>query len=160
MAHSFSRRITGTTPYYNMIRRIAFPSTRTIIVNSILFTTFGIGLSFLISEGTPGSFLVGMVWGVATLAIPALASDIVLYFTIMKKDPLFYLRRCLGLSLFTTITMVIVFLLSAIIAVLDPRFIFPDFAIIVGLFAVIPPRALAVFSMSRTSFARRLLFAP
>ncbi len=55
--------------------------------------------------------------------------------------------------------MVIVFLLSAIIAVLDPRFIFPDFAIIVGLFAVIPPRALAVFSMSRTSFARRLLFA-
>ncbi len=159
MAHSFSRRITGTTPYYNMIRRIAFPSTRSIILNSVLFTTFGIGLSFLIAKGTPGSFLYGMEWGVMALAIPAFTSDIVLYFTIMKKDTLFYLRRCLALSLFMTITMVSVFLISAVIAVLDPRFIFPDFAIIVGLFAVIPPRALAVFSISRTSFARRLVFA-
>jgi len=159
LALSFSRRISGTTPYYNMIRRIAFPSTRSIILNSVLFTTFGIGLSFLIIKGTFGSFLYGMVWGVMALTIPAFASDIILYFTIMKKDPLFYLRRCLALSLFMTITMVAVFLLSAAIAVLDPRFIFPDFAIIVGFFAVIPPRALAVFSMSRTSFARRLVFA-
>ncbi len=142
-----------------MIRRIAFPSTRSILLNSILFTTFGIGFSFLITKGTLGSFLYGMAWGVMALTIPAFTSDIVLYFTIMKKDPLFYLRRCLALSFFMTITMVAVFLITAVIAVIDPRFIFPDFAIIVGLFAVIPPRALAVFSMSRTSFARRLVFA-
>jgi putative membrane protein len=77
----------------------------------------------------------------------------------MKKDSLFYLRRCLALSLFTTITMVILFLFGATISVIDSRFIFPDFAVILGMFAVIPPRALAVFSMSRTSFARRLVFA-
>jgi len=158
LAHSFSKRISGTTPYYNMIRRVAFPSTKTIVLSSVLFTTIGTGLSFLISKGTPASFLFGIVWGLVALTVPAFASDLILYFTIMKKDPLFYLRRCLALSLFTTITMVILFLLSAFISVLDSRFIFPDFAVIVGLFAVIPPRALAVFSMSRTSFGRRLVF--
>lgn len=39
-----------------------------------------------------------------------------------------------------------------------PSFVFPDSAIIVGLFAVIPLRALAVFSMSRTSFVKRTVF--
>jgi putative membrane protein len=159
LAHSFSKRISGTTPYYNFIRRVAFPSTRTIILTSLISTTLGIGLSFLISEGTLGSFLFGMVWGLVALTIPSFASDLVLYYTIMKKDPLFYLRRCLALSLFTTTTMVLIFLLSALIAVIDRRFIFPDFAVVVGLFAIIPPRALAVFSLSRTSFARRSVFA-
>ena len=159
MAHSFSKRISGTTPYYNLIRRVAFPSTRTIVITSLVFTTIGIGASFLISEGTTTSFLVGMVWGIVALTIPAFASDLLLYFTIMKKDPLFYLRRCLALSLFTITVMVVVFLLGSVISVLDRRFIFPDFAIIVGLFAVIPPRALAVFSMSRSSFARRAIFS-
>jgi len=159
LAHSFSKRISGTTPYYNMIRRVAFPSTTTIVLSSVLFTTIGTGLSFLIAKGTPVSFLVGIAWGLVALTIPAFASDIILYFTIMKKDSLFYLRRCLALSLFTTITMVILFLFGATISVIDSRFIFPDFAVILGMFAVIPPRALAVFSMSRTSFARRLVFA-
>jgi len=158
LAHSFSKRISGTTPYYNLIRRVAFPSTRTIIVTSVLLTTLGIGLSFIISEGTVTSFLSGMVWGVVAITVPSFASDLVVYFTIMRRDPLFYLRRCLALSLFTTITMVAVFVVSSIIAVLDRRFIFPDFAVIVGLFAIIPPRALAIFSMSRASFARRTVF--
>jgi putative membrane protein len=104
------------------------------------------------------AFLVGMVWGLIALTVPSFASDLLLYFTIMKKDPLFYLRRCLALSLFSLTTIVLIFILSAAISTLDPKFIFPDFAIIVGLFAVIPPRALAVFSMSRTSFGRRALF--
>lgn len=55
-------------------------------------------------------------------------------------------------------TWVAIFLGGSVIEILDPRFIFPDFAIILGLFAVIPPRALAIFSMSRTSFAKRTLF--
>jgi putative membrane protein len=142
-----------------MIRRVAFPSTTTIVLSSVLFTTIGTGVSFLIARGTPASFLFGIAWGLVALTVPAFASDIVLYFTIMKEDPLFYLRRCLALSLFTTVTMVILFLFGATISVIDSRFIFPDFAVILGMFAVIPPRALAVFSMSRTSFARRLVFA-
>jgi putative membrane protein len=116
-------------------------------------------MSFLLSEGTAASFLTGIVWGIVALTIPSFASDLLLYFTIMKNDPLFYLRRCFALSLFTETIMVVVFLVSSVISVIDRRFIFPDFAIIVGLFAVIPPRALAVFSMSRSSFTRRAIFA-
>lgn len=159
MAHSFSKRISGTTTYYNLIRRVAFPSTRTIFISSLILTTIGIGLSFSFAERTLSSFLLGAAWGIMTLTLPSFASDSVLYFTIMKEDPLFHLRRCLALSLFTITTWVAVFLGSSAVAVLDSRFIFPDFAVIVGLFAVIPPRALAVFSMSRTSFAKRTLFA-
>ena len=158
MARSFSKRISGTTPYYNFVRRVAFPSTRTIVIASIVFTTIGIGISFSIVERAVTAFLFGAAWGLLAFTLPSFASDIVLYFTIMKEDPLFYLRRCLALSLFTTTTWVLIFLFAAFVAALDGRFIFPDFAIILGLFAVIPPRALAIFSMSRCSFAKRTLF--
>jgi len=158
LARSFSKRISGTTPYYNLIRRVAFPSTRTIFIASLVLTTVGVGLSFSFAERTIAFFLIGAAWGIVAFTLPSFASDIVLYFTIMKQDQLFYLRRCLALSLFTIFTWVVIFLFGSVITILDQRFIFPDFAIILGLFAVIPPRALAVFSMSRTSFARRALF--
>jgi len=119
----------------------------------------GIGLSFLISQGTMPAFVVGMAWGLIALTVPSFTADLLLYSTIMKKDPLFFLRRCLALSLFSLTIVVLVFIFGAVIAALDPKFIFPDFAVIVGLFAVVPPRALAVFSMSRTSFASRALFS-
>jgi putative membrane protein len=158
LALAFSKRISGTTPYYNLIRRVAFPSTRSIIESGVLFTTIGIGLSFLIAQRSVQSFVLGASWGILIFAVPSFISAVVLYFSIMKEDPLFYLRRCLALSLFTTITWVVVFIFSSLVALADPRFLFPDFAVIVGLFAVIPIRALAVFSMSRTSFAKRTLF--
>ncbi len=158
MPYSFAKRIRGTTPYYNLIRRLAFPSTRTIIIASLVLTAVGVGLSFSVAQRMAASFLIGAVWGIIAFTLPSFASDTILYFTIMKQDPLFHLRRCLALSLFTITTWVVTFLGGAVIAILDRRFIFPDFAVILGLFAVIPPRALAVFSMSRTSFARRTLF--
>ncbi|HXZ98297.1 MAG TPA: DUF2070 family protein [Candidatus Acidoferrum sp.] len=40
-----------------------------------------------------------------------------------------------------------------------PGFVFPDFAVVVGLFAVMPLRSVAVFSMSRTSFVKRTFFS-
>ena len=76
----------------------------------------------------------------------------------MRKDPLFYFRRCLALSQFMLGTWVIVFFGSSILALLLPDFIFPDFAVIVGLFVTTPLRALAVFSMSRASFVKRAIF--
>jgi len=158
LARSFSKRISGTTPYYNLIRRVAFPSTRTIIIVSLVLTTVGIGLSFSFAERTMAFFVFGAAWGIIALILPSFASDIVLYFTIMKQDPLFYFRRCLSLSLFAIITWVVIFLVGSVIAILDRRFIFPDFAVILGLFAVIPPRALSIFSLSRTSFFKRATF--
>lgn len=116
-------------------------------------------MSFLIAEGTAAAFILGLRWGLIVLTVPSLTADLLLYFTIMKKDPLFFLRRCLALSLFSLTIMMLIFIFGAAMSALDPKFIFPDFAIIVGLFAVIPPRALAVFSMSRTKFVERTIFS-
>jgi putative membrane protein len=142
-----------------MIRHIAFPSTKAILTDSIMLPMLGIGLSFLISQRKLGSLLFGAAWGAVAFTIPAFLCDVLLYFTIMKKDSLFYLRRCLALSLFTSTLWVIIFFFSAIVSVFNPRFVFPDFAVIVGLFAVVPLRTISVFSISRTSFAERTVFA-
>jgi putative membrane protein len=158
LAYSFSKRISGTTHYYNFIRRVAFPSTRSIVITSLALSTVGIGLSFTLAQRTAISFLYGAAWGVIAFTLPSFASDLALHATVMKEDPLFYLRRCLALSLFATAIWVAIFMFGSVIATVDSRFIFPDFAVILGLFAVIPPRAIAVFSLSRTNFAKRLLF--
>jgi putative membrane protein len=159
MALAFSKRISGTKAYYNLIRRLVFPRSTTIIVAaSFVFSTLGLGISFLIAQRNLMSFVVGVSWGITILVLPSFVSNLLLYFTIMKEDPLFYLRRCLAFSLFTTTTWVIIFIICSILASV-PGFVFPDFAIVVGLFAVMPMRSVAVFSMSKTSFAKRTLFS-
>jgi putative membrane protein len=159
LAVSSSKRIIGTKGYYNVVRSVAFPrSANTIVLTSLLFATVGIGTSFVVARGSALSFFEGASWGIAILVLPSFVSNILLYPVIMKQDPLFYLRRCLAFSLFTVSTWVIVFLGSSILALVVPDFVFPGFAVIVGLFAVMPIRSLVVFAMSKTSFARRMLF--
>lgn len=158
MAHSFAKRIKGTTPYYNLAGRIAFPSTRSIAITSLVLTTVGVGLSFLIVERTASSFLIGAISGIGILAVPMFVSDLVLYFGFMKEDPLFFLRRCFASSLATITIWVLVFLFGAILSLALPRFAFPAVAVILGLYATIPIRALAIYSMSRLSFLKRSVF--
>ena len=158
MAHSFARRVNGTTPYYNLIRRVAFPSTKAILASTLAFVSFGSGICFLIAGRMISSFVYGTIWGIAFLAVPALISNTILYWTLMKEDPLFYLRRCLAFSLFTINTWIIFLFAGSILSTTLQAFVFPDFSVTMGLFAVIPLRALAVFAMSRTSFAKRLAF--
>jgi putative membrane protein len=141
-----------------LVRRVAFPSTREIVTNSLILGILGVGLSFVIVQHTAVSFIVGAGWGIIAFTLPSFSSDLLLYWTIMKEDPLFYLRRCLALSLFTTTLWIMIFLLCSVITNFDAKFVFPDFAIVLGLFAIIPPRALAIFSMSRTNFAKRVIF--
>ena len=158
MAHTLSKRVRGTTPYYNLIRRVAFPSTRALVISSIVVAILGVGLSFLIAKRSIDSFLVGSAWGIMIFIVPYFIADIVLYLKMMKDDPLFYFRRCLALSFFAMTTWVVVFLVSSGLALALPSFIFPDFAVIIGLFAVILVRAVAIFSMSRVNFAKRTFF--
>ena len=158
MVHSFTRRVNGTTPYYNLIRKVAFPSTSAILTTMCFFTTLGVGICFLITRLSVSSFILGLEWGVAYLAIPSLIANTILYFTVMKEDPLFYLRRCLAFSLFTISTCVFFLFIGSIVSLLLKSFDFPVSAAVMGLFAIIPMRALAVFSMSRTNFLKRLMF--
>lgn len=139
---------------------MAFPRSSGIIaVMSLLFATLGLGIAFIIAQGAAVSFLTGGLLGIIVLVVPAFLSDIILYWAVMRKDPLFYLRRCLAFSLFTIIAWVIVFLVSSLLALAVADFVFPLFAVIVGLFTVMPLRAITVFSMSKTNFAERALFA-
>ncbi len=158
MAQSFSQRIKGTTPYYNMIRRVVFPSTISIVVLLLVLTTIGVGSSFAIANNAAQSFIEGILWGLLVLAVPSFASSSALYFAFMKEDPLFYFRRCQAFSLFTITIWVTVLFVGSISASVLTGFVFPDFAIVVGLFIVVPVRALAVFSMSRVNFIKRTLF--
>jgi putative membrane protein len=123
-----------------------------------MLATVGVGLSFLIAERTVAGFFFGVVWGVTIFVLPYFMSDIVMHHTIMMEDSLFYFRRCLALSLFTMTMWIIIFIVSAMLALVLPGFIFPDYAIIIGLFSVIPLRAVAIFSISRVSFWKRTLF--
>ena len=159
MAHSFARRVSGTTPYYNLIRRVAFPSTAAIIASMMAATSVGVGLCFLVAGGTTGSFASGVLWGIVFLALPSILSNIFLYWTVMKVDPLFYLRRCLAFSLFTIYTWLIFLFLGAVLSNVIRVFVFPDFAVFMGLFAVMPLRSVAVFAMSRLGFVKRLTFS-
>jgi len=158
LAHSFAKRISGTTPYYNFIRKVAFPSTRIILVSSLLYTTVGIGISFLIAGQSLGSLFTGAISGITIFTVPSFASTFVLKFAVVGDDPLFYFRRCLAFSLFTNIVWVIIFVVCSILSLTIHSFIFPNFAFIVGLFIVIPLRAVTVFSMSRISFPKRTIF--
>ncbi len=159
MALSFSKRLSGTKEYYNLVRRVAFPrSTGSIVIASVIFATFGIGVSFSIARRAAVSFPIGAFWGLVILVVPSFASDAALYLTVMKKDPLFYFRRCIAFSFFTILTWVIVFVASSVLALALPAFVFPDFAVIVGLFVVMPLRSIAVFAMSKTNFAEKMLF--
>lgn len=159
MALSFSKRLSGTKGYYNLIRRVAFPrSTEIIVIASVIFATVGIGVAFSIAQHAAVSFLIGAFWGLVILVVPSFASDAALYLTVMKKDPLFYFRRCIAFSLFTINTWVIVFVASSVLALALPGFVFPDFAVIVGLFAVMPLRSIAVFAMSKTNFGEKMVF--
>ena len=159
MAHSFARRVSGTTPYYNLIRRVAFPSTVAIAASMVTLTSLGVGICFLIAHWSISVFASGVMWGIVFLALPSIISNIFLYWAVMKNDPLFYLRRCLAFSLFTINTWLIFLFSGALLSNAIPGFIFPDFAVLMGLFAVIPLRSLAVFAMSRTSFIKRLAFS-
>ena len=159
MAHSFARRVSGTTPYYNLIRRVAFPSTLAIAASMVTLTSFGVGFCFLIARWSVSSFVSGLMWGIVFLAFPSVIANTFLYWTVMKNDPLFYLRRCLAFSLFTINTWLIFLFSGALLSIGIGGFIFPEFAILMGLFAVIPLRSLAVFAMSRTSFVKRLTFS-
>ena len=143
MAHSFARRVSGTTPYYNLIRRVAFPSTSAILAATLAFVSIGVGICFVIAGRMISSFVYGVIWGIIFLAVPDLVSNMILYWTLMKEDPLFYLRRCLAFSLFSINTWVIFLFAGSILSIILRGFVFPDFAVIMGLFAVIPLRRIS-----------------
>jgi putative membrane protein len=152
-------RIKKATPYYNTVRRIAFPSTNMILVSLFLVDLFGTTLAFVIADWTMTALFRGIVAGSLLFLVPTLLSAVISFQLVVKGDPLFFLRRVLALSLFGSAVWIIVMLVGAAVSRVSAGFLFPASAFYLGLFVMLPLRSIAVFSMSTFSLARRVAFA-
>jgi len=91
--------LSKTTKYYNLIRGLTFPSLKRVLLEAFLVPTIGSGLSLLIAARSLDAFAFGCVLGAAVFSIPSILTESLLSRFVLKDDPLFYLRRCIALSL-------------------------------------------------------------
>jgi putative membrane protein len=152
-------RIKKATPYYNAIRRIAFPSTRMILVSLFVLDLLGTTIAFSISDPTQLGLVRGLSVGLLVFLVPTLLSALFTSRFVVKGDPLFFPRRVIALSLFGNIVWIIVIVVGAGVSRFFGGFLFPLSAFYLGLFVMLPLRSIAVFSMSTASLARRAVFA-
>ena len=150
-------RIKRTTPYYNAVKRVAFPSTEGILISLFAVDLLGIALAFLIAAQAQLGLVRGFTAGILVFLAPTLLSAVFSFRALAGGDPLFFPRRVLALSLFSSILWVMVMLLGATVSRIFGDFLFPSHAFLLGLFVVLPLRSMAVFSMSTVSLARRAL---
>lgn len=159
MSHTSYLRIKKTTPYYNAVRRIAFPSTNNTVISLFSANALGITLAFLIADPAPTGFIRGLSAGFLVFLVPTLVSALFSAFIIVREDPLFFPRRVLALSLFGSILWVIAMLVGAVVSSFSTDFSFPSHAFYLGLFVVLPLRSIVIFSMSTVNLTRRAIFA-
>ena len=152
-------RIKKTTPYYNVVRRVAFPSTNKILISLFTVDVLGTTLAFSITEPTFFGFLRGLAAAFLVFLIPTLLSDLFSAYATVARDPLFFPRRVLALSLFGSIVWIIIMLIGAAVSRISGSFLFPSNAFYLALFAVLPLRSMTVFSMSTVGLTRRAIFA-
>jgi len=152
-------RIKKTTPYYNAVRRVAFPSANKIAISLVMVDILGLALAFTIVTPTASGFLQGLVAGPLVFMLPTILSDLFSAYVVVPRDPLFFPRRVLALSLFSSVLLVIVMMIGAAISRISVGFLFPSHAFYLALFVTLPLRCLAVFSMSTVSLTRRVVFA-
>ena len=145
-------------PYYKLVRTLAFPSMSRILI--LLFTVASAGcmLAFAFSNLALESAARGLAFGLAVFFFPAILTDIFSSKLILEDDPLFYLRRCLALSLFSC-TIWILFLVLGGIVSNNLNLDFPRQPFYLALFTVLPMRTLAVFSMSAKKTPNKIIFS-
>ena len=152
-------RVKKTTPYYNAIRRVAFPSTRKILISLFAVDLVGITSVFLTADPTLFGLLRGFLAGSMIFLVPTLLSDLLSAYVMVRGDPLFFPRRVLALSLFGSVVWVLMMLIGAAVGRISGVLPFPSHAFYLALFVVLPLRSMAVFSMSTASLTRRAIFA-
>ena len=159
MASDNYLRIKKATPYYNAIRRVAFPSTNMILIWLFVLDLLGTTLAYIISEPTQLGLVRGFSAGFLVFLVPTLVSALFSVRLVVKGDPLFFPRRVMALSLFGSVVWIVVMVIGAGVSRIFGGFSFPSSAFYLGLFVMLPLRSIAVFSMSTVSLARRVVFA-
>jgi putative membrane protein len=126
-----------------------------LLVSLFVLDLFGTMLAFIISDPTLLGLARGFSAGFLVFLVPTLLSSIISFRLVVRGDPLFFPRRVLALSLFSSIVWIVVIIVGAEVSKFLPGFSFPLTAFCLGLFVVLPLRSIAVFSMSTVSLARR-----
>lgn len=159
MSNANYLRIKKATPYYNAVRRIAFPSTSKILVSLVMIDLLGTTLAFVMADWTTLGLVMGILAGSLVFFLPTLISAFISFQLVVKGDPLFFLRRVLALSLFGNAIWIVVMIIGATVSRIFGGFLFPPSAFYLGLFIMLPLRSMAVISMSTVSLVRRVIFA-
>jgi len=155
MAFSSHAKIRRTVPYYKIVRKVAFPSMPRILASTLLANLLGLAFAFTLFEFTVEALVKGLVFGLIVLTIPSIFSDLLLHALVLKKDPLFYLRRCFALSLFSCLIWIAVMFAAGVASRWLNGISFPEFPFYLGFFIVLPVRTISTLSMSTATLWRR-----
>ena len=145
-------------PYYKLVRTLAFPSMPRIIALLLSVDLIGCMLAFAFASPTLEAAGRGLLFGFLVLFMPSILTDKISAALLLKDDPLFYLRRCLALSLFSCVMWTIVLCLGGIMNAFV-RINFPQQPFYLALFTVLPLRSLAVLSMSSKKMSNKIVFS-
>jgi len=150
-------KIRRTTPYYNLIRKLAFPSIERVLIFFIIMNLIGSVAAFTWTNTDVDSVVAGARFGLLVLTIPTIIADIILASKFLRGDPLFYFRRCLILSLFSTFCWIALLLVGVPLHRLVRDFVFPNDSFYMAFFAVMPVRTVSIFAMSSATAGSRLI---
>ena len=151
--------IEKTTLYYKLIRKLAFPTTSLIILALFSINLIGSIVAFFLSEGNLLSLLNGIHFGLFALSFPSLVSDLFSHHFILRKDPLFSLRRCYALSLFSCTIWIFTLLLGFILKFFVPSFTMLEDPFYLGLFIILPLRFMSIISISESNLLGKISFS-
>jgi len=157
MTFSSHARIRRTVPYYKIIRKVAFPSMPRILALIFAANLLGLAFAFTLFEFTVEALVSGLVFGIIVLTIPSIVSDLLLHALVLKKDPLFYLRRCLALSLFSCLLWIAVMISAGVASRWLDGILFRELPFYLGFFIVLPVRTISTLSMSTAALGRRAI---
>ncbi len=149
--------IKETISYYNLIRKISFPSRLKIIVILFCINIAGGAVSFILVTASMIGAFSGLLFGLIGVTIPSLIADGIVSRAFLKGDRLFYLRRCFSLSLFSCTMLIGSMILGGLISLIYNPFKFPSDPFFLGLFFVLPLRFITVNALSSSPRAHRFM---
>ncbi|MEM3072252.1 MAG: DUF2070 family protein [Candidatus Bathyarchaeia archaeon] len=148
-------KVKKTTPYYNLIKTIGFPSLRKILITLFSLTSLSGGLAYL-AAGQEADTLKGVFTGLTGLAVPSLLFDALTSKTLLRNESIFNLRRLYALSLFSSTIWAVCMVLGGLASKIIPSLQFPSDPTFIWLFITVPLRSLVLTSVSTPPMFNRL----
>lgn len=151
MSHKEYLRVKATTPYYNFVRKFAFPSLTEMLLALLIVDVVGCGLAYCSHLASLASIVEGVKVGMFVFALPSIVAVFTIHVLALRSDPLFNLRRCFALSLFSSVIWIGLMIVGTFAGKVFHSVTFPSDPFYLGIFLIAPFRAISLLSMSSTS---------